>query len=302
MTMPAMGSNVFKFVLGGVDVGYVKKVGGGTPKAASTKMQGGPINRAWHVQGNLSYEDVKATILCGQSKGFVDMMNLTLDDQPKSAEGIIHACTVDFKSKAQMELIGAWIKKLSFNKLDANSGDPFFVDCEFAVQSCLYKKGDDSKVTGKGINKADQWRCNAFSVEMGNMPCDHIVTCELPTVEQKFKELRVGKRRGYEWIPSVVELGKLKLQFPVSHGWEQWSTLAHAYIARGQMGRSQLMQGAVTMYAPDQETELGEFVLKDCALESLTMDEGEGGKDAIKMATAELSVTDIDLVLKVSDA
>jgi|GEM_PF-4062262 len=289
MAQVAAANNSFSIEIGGESAGHTKKVEGGTPKAESKTMHGGPLDRGFHIQGNLSYNDLKSTILIGQSKALINHMNQTLKNQPEPITAIAHACDVGFKSKAQMEMTGLWISEINFNKLDANSGEAFYADFVHKIEVCKYKKGDDKVVQGMGIKQADQWRCNSFEVQLGSMPTDHVITCEIPKVSQKFKELRVGKRRDYTWIPSVVEIGDLKLQMPMTHGWSEWSTLAETYLVKGDMTLANEMDGSISFLSPKGDN-LGELEIYGCTLTDVSADALDSSADSIRTFTVTCKV------------
>lgn len=302
MSTDLIGNSLYSALFDGQGAGYIKKVDGGTLEVKTSDVAGGGENRMIKARGNPSYKDISLSVLMGQSKYLIDWMNLTLADTPKAVTGVIQACNVRREVMAEMETLNTWIKKVQIPKMDANSDDALFVDVDLCADRVNYKNGDKSKVTGLGMNKAYGWRLNAFRMEMGNMPCDDVISVEVPSIEQSFQQHRSGAKRFLENMPSVVKLGNIKITFPIARGWNEWSQLAQAELRDGGMSYGALMDGALTFLAPNQSDELGRIEFQRCGLVSLTKDAAEGTSDKVATATAELAPHDMKLFMQVTDS
>jgi hypothetical protein len=156
-----------------------------------------------------------------------------------------------------VDCVDCLLTSFGFSALDGTGKDPFKLTAKFRpTEIAPIKKG--GTITATQEAKQKDYMNNSFSVECGSLPTIGVKKVDALTWSMKVQEMRTGKARRAQIVPTIVELPtcKFTIDSALEDALEQWYDYYNEFTVLGKNGSGVELAGAVTLLGSDNIKEL----------------------------------------------
>jgi hypothetical protein len=284
-------------VEGSTFLGFVRSVSGGNIKGEVAVRQTRSVQKK-RIR-NVIYEPFTIEVGMGMSKDFYNWIQASFDKGHIIKNGELVVCDFDYGIMSIREFQDAHISELTMPALDASSKEPAYMTVKFNPGKIRYKNSTRLPIQVDVGAIAKKWMASNFSIELGDLPCDHVAKIDSFTVKQKIKKDKSGVARRSKKYPSIIEVPNLKLSISMADIplWQQWF---HSFIVGGK--HNDVLDGAITFLGSDLKDELARLDLKNVGIISMKIAGQEANKEEVARFDVELYVEQMKFSYNISDA
>jgi hypothetical protein len=292
-----VGSRFGFFVDGSTFLGFVRSVSGGAIKGEVAVRQTRSVQKK-RIR-NVIYEPFTIEVGMGMSGDFYNWIQASFDKGYIIKNGELVVCDFDYSIMSIREFQDAHISEVTIPALDGRSKEPAYMTVKFNPGKIRYKSSTRLPIQVDAGPATKKWMASNFRIELGDLPCDHVVKIDSFTVKQKIKKDKSGVARRSKKYPSIIEVPNLKLSISMAdiQPWEQWY---HSFIVGGK--REDVLNGAITFLGPDLKDELARFDLQNVGIISMKLAKQEANKEEVARFEVELYVEQMKFSYNISDA
>lgn len=290
------GGNFFVDVAGEI-MGNIKKAGGFNQKAEVVEEKVATIKNPQFTIGNITYDPISVDFGASVSKGMLDWINLSFQGEHARRDGAVIAADADGFERSRLDYFQALITEVGFPAADAAAKEPGYVTCKWQPEYTRFAKGSGSKIpTGKVETRQKVFVPNNFKFEMGNMPCALVSKVDAITWKQKVTQDPVGDRRDYEYVPSAMEVTKLKITLG-ARDFDAWHDWFKDFVIDGNCGADKEVNGSLVYLSQNRQQELMRVNFHQCGIFSISRSDLEANADKLNTVTVEVYAERMDFVV-----
>ena len=255
----------FALELDGKPAGLIHSVEGGGGSVSLAEMPvGSSIVKRFATP---KYDDIAFEVgLDGSSPQLIDWLARFCNGQSPQKRGAILSTDYDLKVRQRNDFYDALITEVSFPALDASSKDAGYLALKITPYISSLKKGAGEVVKGNTATKQKPWISSNFRLAIDDLECKRVSKIDSFTIKQGLIE-SVGESRDYSKQPGKIEYPNLILRIPQAD-MDSWLKWYESFIV--QANSSDTKNGTLTFLAPNLQTEIGHFNLKNVGLKRFT--------------------------------
>lgn len=194
----------------------------------------------------------------GMGAAFAAWLHSSLAGSALQLSGQIVVSDANSRARSGVVFTGALLTKFTVPALDASSNESSSMTVEFQAEQVSVVKGDGSDTRSR-IAASKPWFCSGFRIEIGSLPCAHVMRMEALTWTVSADVVSNGEFRKPTIRPGRVVISDWQLSI-ASTDFAAWASAAQKWFVGGAHLEADEMAGCLTLLANDS-TELAALSL-----------------------------------------
>lgn len=261
--------------------------GGGQTADVKTHIDGGDFFARKQLDP-ARVEDISIQVGSTIPAGLFDWIAASWGAKPPARDGALLRCDATYTVRRETPFRGALIAETSFPALDAASHDPGRLTVRLTPVATGPDTTPGTKLqvsAGKGIAKV--WLTSNFRLKIDGLDCTRVSRIEPFAVRRPIDMIQSARGR-----PSLhagaIDFPSLRITLSSSAG-ETWFAWHQAFVVDGKNADSFEKSGSISLFAPNQVSELARIELSGLGIFRLSLDPPElGGPATIARLTADV--------------
>lgn len=291
----------FRLDIGGVEVGYCRKVSGGGMKADIAENKLGPNNVVKKHVAKIQWEEVKAELGVGMGKACYDWMKAAFDKKFLTQQATLVAGDFNHKALQEMQYNDCLMTSIGIPKWDGADKSPAYFTIGFRPETVRHVPGDNKDIRAKIGPAQKAFLCSNFRLELDPLPCSRVTSIDAMELKCSVVEDAVGITREASIHPAAVAVPDLKVTWSYAD-FTEIEKHAKKWFVDGEHLEGNEMHGRIVLLDPNMKDEIGEITLKQVGWKEFKSDDREGGSDKILRCTGTFYVEEMEFHIKRYDA
>ena len=291
----------FRLDVGGVDVGYLKKVSGGGMKADVAEHKLGPDNVIKKNVANIGWEDVKFDVGIGMGNKAYEWIQAAFKKSFLTQQCTLVAGDFNHKAVQEMQYIDCLITSVATPKFDGADKNPAYFSIGFKPERVRHVPGDGKDIRAKIGPAQKAHLCSNFRLELGDLPCNRVASIDAMELKCSVVKDDVGITRESTIHPAAVSVPDLKVTWSYAD-FTKIEQEARKWFVDGLHLEGHEMTGRIVLLDPNMKDEIGDITLKGVGWKEFKSDDREGGSDKILRCTGTFYVEEMEMHIKRYDA
>jgi hypothetical protein len=279
----------FRLDVGGVDVGYLRKVSGGGMKADIAEHKLGPDNVIKKNVAKVGWEEVKCEMGIGMGAGAYSWIKSAFDKKFMTQQCTLVAGDFNHKAVQEMQYIDCLITSVATPKFDGSDKNPAYFTIGFKPERVRHVPGDGKDIRAKIGPAQKAHLCSNFRLELGDLPCNRVASVDAMELKCSVVADDIGIFRESTLHPAAVSVPDLK----VTWSYADFTAIekeAKKWFVDGQHLEGNEMTGRIVLLDPNMKDQIGEITLEGVGWKEFKSDDREGASDKILRCTGTFYV------------
>jgi hypothetical protein len=269
---------------------YLKSLDGGWGRHALVDERIGPENTSIKHGSVADVDPFSFEFGLSGSNQVLTWIQDSWKKQPKPANGeIVHA---DFNLEPQFthQFQGALITETTFPALDGGSKDAAYIKVKVQPEAVAIAPGGGGKLRSNMGQKQKLWLCSGFRLNIDGIDeMKYTNKIESFTIKQGVKQMRTGRFRHAELVPTKIEFPNISGTISLGHakGLLDWYK---QYVYKGGADLAQQREGSIEFLSPNKHDVIFRINLYEVGLLHTSILASTANADQIKRVKFEMYV------------
>lgn len=291
----------FRLDVGGIDVGYLRKVSGGGMKADIAEHKLGPDNVIKKNVAKIAWEEVKCEMGIGMGKAAYDWIKAAFDKKFLTQQATLVAGDFNHKAVQEMQYIDCLISSVATPKFDGSDKNAAYFTVGFKPERVRHVPGDGKDIRAKIGPAQKAHLCSNFRLELGDLPCSRVASVDAMELKCSVVSDDIGIFRESTIHPAAVSVPDLKVTWSYAD-FTAIEKKARDWFVEGHHLEANEMTGRIVLLDPNMKDEIGEITLEGVGWKEFKSDDREGASDKILRCTGTFYVEKMGISIKRYDA
>jgi len=267
---------------------YLKSLDGGWGRHALVDERIGPENTSIKHGSVADVDPFSFEFGLSGSNKVLNWIQDSWKKQPKPANGEIVHANFNLEPTFTHQFQGALITETTFPALDGGSKDAAYIKVKCQPEAVAIAPGGGGKLRPNMGQKQKLWLCSGFRLNIDGIDeMKYTNKIESFTIKQGVKQLRTGRFRHAELVPTKIEFpnisGTIGLEY--AKGLLDWYK---AYVYKGGADLSQQREGSIEFLSPGKDKTIFRINLFEVGLLHASILASTANADQIKRVKFEM--------------
>lgn len=282
----------FALDLDKTNVGFMRSVEGGFPKAIVVEQRGPDSTTKKHV-ASVQYQEVVLQAMPTASKLLFDWVNLSWQSNVTRKNGAILGASFDLRETSRLEFYNALITETSFPTLDGSDKNPGFFTIKLAPERTEVKNGSGVLLGGPDT-KGKVWLPSNFRFEIAGLDCSRVSKIEGFSVRQSTGQDALGAARTPTRTPGRLEFPNIVFYVPEAFA-KPFYDWFEDFVIRGNNGDEKERSGKLFFLDQTRQDSLLQIGLYNLGIVSVSPEKAEANVERIRRVRVEMYCEKMDI-------
>jgi hypothetical protein len=254
----AADASRFTVAIDGAKGAFVTKVSGGMSMKGNKTAIANAAGKFGQMTTNMiSTEEITVEMGIAHAQPWLDWGNSFIDSVHLRKDIQVLYGNSRNEVTGGVDCVDCLMTSFGISAADGGGKDPLKLTAKFRPTTIApIKAGGNMDAVQE--TKQKNYMNNAFEVEMGSLPCVGVKKLDALTWSMKVQEMRTGKARFAQIIPTIIEPPSVKLTIDsaLENALEVWSDFYEQFAVLGKNGSAAELAGALTFLGSDNTTQL----------------------------------------------
>jgi hypothetical protein len=279
----AADASRFTCAIDGGKGSFVTKVSGGMAmKGNKTAIANAAGKFGQFTTNMISTEEITVEMGVAHAKPWLDWANSFIDSVHLRKDIQILYGNSRNEVTGGVDAVDCLMTSFGVSAADGAGKDPLKITVKFRPTTIAPIKAGGT-MDAVQETKQKNYMNNAFEVEMGSLPTIGVKKCDALTWSMKCQEMRTGKARFAQIIPTVVELPTIKLTIDsaLENALEAYADFYENFAVLGKNGSGAELAGALTFLGSDNVEQLFSVEWKQAGIYEFKRPDREANADKV---------------------